>query len=155
MLPTRKIIRYNFLKHLWQSQEHLLWALKELQRSHGRSATVASIRFPWPWLVLLPTLSPCPPVQICPSWDSRSPSPFLSVPHQFPPPPPLKFCLATKKHDPMHCSDDTNAVSNYIAVSKFPSQLSRFSSFLNHPSRFTVSLRLPGPKVLEENQRAA
>lgn len=153
MLPTRKIIRYNFLKHLWQSLEHPPWALKELQRSHGRSATVAAIRFP-----LALAGSPAHPQPLSTSTNLSVLGFSFPVtisecsPHTHT---LLKFCLATKKHGPMHCSDDTNAVSNYTAVSKFPSQLSRFSRFLNHPSCFTVSVRRPGPRVLEENQRSA
>lgn len=53
----------------------------------------------------------------------------------------------------MHFSDNANIKLH--SVSKFPSQLSRFSSFLNHPSYSTVSVRLSGPLMLEENQRAA
>lgn len=55
----------------------------------------------------------------------------------------LNFCSATKKHDPVHCQ--MMQISNYTAVSKFPHRFSIFSSFLNHSSCLTVSVRLAGP----------
>ena len=104
--------------------------------------------------------SSCPSVFLWPGWFfCPAPSPVhlykfaipgilaphlcFSVYHTSLPPTLLNFCLATKKHDPVHCQ--MMQISNYTAVSKFPSQFSIFSSFLNHPSCFTVSVRLPGP----------
>ena len=149
---TYKMMLYIFL--MFQgSVTHHPWALRQQERSHGRKAraTVGEsnclLALPWIWLVLLHI--PCPPVRI------HGPGILLivSILMSHTSLPPLNFCLAIKKHDPMHFSDNANIKSH--AVSKFPSQLSRFSSFLNHPSYFTVSVRLPGPLMLEENQRAA
>lgn len=57
--PYKEMMLYIFLKLLQESLAYHPWALKELEGSIGRVERAGSqLVFPWPWLGILPSLSP-------------------------------------------------------------------------------------------------